>query len=224
MKPPKLFRWIRRRIRGKEPSGPTWHRAAVGGHWDTIGRLQFAFLESRGLQPHHYLLDVGCGSLRGGLHFVRYLDAGHYFGIDHEQALLDAGREVELAGAHLEHKDPQLFRSDAFDLSAVPPDRTFEFALAQSLFTHLTPEMIDLCIPKVMARLAPGGTFYATFQESEDGTIDPGKPHRWRDQERRGTHYPFLMFENLARKAQISVEYIGDWHHPRQQMMLAFRA
>lgn len=39
---------------------------AVGGDWEKIGKLQFEFLVSRGLRPHHRMLDIGCGTLRGG--------------------------------------------------------------------------------------------------------------------------------------------------------------
>ncbi len=42
---------------------------AVGGMWEEIGRLQFVFLVEKGLQPHHEMLDIGCGTLRGGRHF-----------------------------------------------------------------------------------------------------------------------------------------------------------
>ena len=58
------------------------HRELVGGLWEELGVLQFEFLVKRGLKPHHRLLDVGCGALRGGVHFVRYLDPGCYHGID----------------------------------------------------------------------------------------------------------------------------------------------
>jgi hypothetical protein len=37
------------------------HRESVGGLWDEIGELQADFLMSRGLRPHHRLLDIGCG-------------------------------------------------------------------------------------------------------------------------------------------------------------------
>ena len=51
-----------------------WHREAVGGLWDEMGRLQFDFLVAQGLQPHHKMLDIGCGSMRGGRHFVNHLE------------------------------------------------------------------------------------------------------------------------------------------------------
>jgi hypothetical protein len=60
-------------------------RRIVGGEWDEIGRLQFDFLKGAGLKLRHVLLDVGCGRLRGGVHFVAYLERGNYVGIDINQ-------------------------------------------------------------------------------------------------------------------------------------------
>jgi cyclopropane fatty-acyl-phospholipid synthase-like methyltransferase len=52
-----------------------------------------------GLKPEHYLLDIGCGSLRGGVHFIAYLEPRHYFGIDKDEQLLEAGRgEIQQLG------------------------------------------------------------------------------------------------------------------------------
>ena len=64
------------------PRKRDWHRAAVGGRWEEIGRLQFDFLVRQGLMPEHFFLDVGCGSWRGGVHFVDYLLSHRYFGVD----------------------------------------------------------------------------------------------------------------------------------------------
>src|SRR3989449_5135255 len=72
------------------------HREAVGGLWDEIGQLQIDFLVSQGLMPHHRLLDIGCGSLRGGVKMIRYLDVGHYAGVDLHESLINAGYEIEL--------------------------------------------------------------------------------------------------------------------------------
>jgi hypothetical protein len=210
-------------LRGARPRGPGWHRAAVGGMWEEVGALQFEFMVRHGLAPHHYLLDVGCGALRGGVHFIRYLEPAHYYGLEHEPATLEAGRTIELVRAGLEHKHPQLLLDDDFDLSTVPPAVRFDFMLAQSVFTHLTPAMIERCLRKVMPRLDGGGTFYATFHESRDGAVDDGKPHRWRSNERRGAKYPVGLFEDIARRIGARVAYIGEWNHPRHQKMLAFR-
>jgi hypothetical protein len=80
-------------IRNKE------HRALFGGLWDELGRLQLEFLVEAGLEPRHKLLDIGCGCLRGGIHYLDYLDEGNYFGLDVNSSLIEAGKiEVEEAG------------------------------------------------------------------------------------------------------------------------------
>jgi hypothetical protein len=64
------------------------HRDYIGGMWEEIGRLQFNFLRQQGLTPSHCLLDIGCGALRGGVHFITYLEPGHYLGLDKEKTLI----------------------------------------------------------------------------------------------------------------------------------------
>ena len=77
---------------------PNWHRRSIGNvrHWDTIGSLQFDYLVEHGLQPQHYLLDVGCGPIRGGMHFIRYLETGHYYGVDLNAPVLEETKRLEL--------------------------------------------------------------------------------------------------------------------------------
>ena len=58
------------------------HWGFVGGLWETLGQLQFDFITRRGLQTSDKLLDMGCGCFRGGIHFIRYLDNQHYYGLD----------------------------------------------------------------------------------------------------------------------------------------------
>jgi len=138
---------------------------------ERIGRLQFEFLVGRGLRPEHYLLDVGCGNLRGGVHFIRYLDPGHYYGIDKNPERLDQGRrEVKRLG--LADKHPRLVQIEDFNFQAL--NHTFDYALAQSLFTHLPLNSILRCLVMIEPVLRPGGEFYATFFETP--TANPTWP------------------------------------------------
>ena len=87
------------------------HRDLIGGKWSKIGRLQFDFLLEHGLQPQHKLLDIGCGCLRGGIHFINYLEANNYYGLDINESLIKAAwHEVKLA--QLAAKNPQLLVSE----------------------------------------------------------------------------------------------------------------
>jgi len=79
------------------------HRSFIGGMWNEIGTLQFEYLKSKGLKPAHKLLDVGCGSLRGGVHFVSYLNSHNYYGFDLNASLIEAGINIEIANLGLRY-------------------------------------------------------------------------------------------------------------------------
>jgi cyclopropane fatty-acyl-phospholipid synthase-like methyltransferase len=199
------------------------HRDFVGGMWDEIGALQFDFMRAQGLSPGDRLLDVGCGALRGGLHFIRYLDTGRYFGLDVNASLIDAGR-IELAAAHLEAKAPQLMVSDDFAVAAF--GATFRHALAVSLFTHLNMNLIVKCLARMREVLAEDGRFYASWWEA------PRSAHLAPIARASGFvtyytndsyHYSYAEMQGLAAMAGLQVTKIGDWGHPRGQRMLAFR-
>ena len=211
------------------------HRKRVGGLWDKIGRLQFEFLVQRGLRPTHFLLDVGCGSLRGGVHFIKFLDPGHYYGIDKSQELLAAGRDIELPRYGLVEKDPVLVEMDDFGFDRL--DRQFDVALAQSVFTHLPLNSVIRCLMNMEQALRPGGEFYATFFENPAGKrnllpiprpvigrgdeVRPRRLSSFFDQD--PYHYDVDTFRWICEGTELRVEYLGDWNHPRDQKMLLFR-
>lgn len=203
------------------PEGPdgvrtVGHRAYVGGMWWEIGRLQFSFLVEQGLRPHHYLLDIGCGALRAGIHLVPFLDAGHYMGIDREETLIRRGVEQELGQALLELKQPDLRVSSDFDFQQF--GQAPDYALAQSLFTHLTDRDIRRCL-RSLHRVAPShARLYATFFEARETVANPDRSH---------AHLPFRYtveeMEEMARETGWRLTYLGDWDHPRDQQMLLYR-
>jgi hypothetical protein len=82
------------------------HRDYVGALWEQVGILQFEFMVSQGLRPQHVLLDVGCGSLRGGVHFIPYLEPGNYLGIDKERRLIRSGLKREISKSCGNPRDP----------------------------------------------------------------------------------------------------------------------
>jgi SAM-dependent methyltransferase len=52
------------------------------GDFDRVGAIELAILREAGLEPHHVLVDFGCGAGRLALHAVPFLDRGEYVGID----------------------------------------------------------------------------------------------------------------------------------------------
>ena len=202
------------------------HRDHIGGLWDIVGKLQFDFLLSKGLKPHHFILDVGCGCLRGGVHFINYLDKGHYYGVDNNREIIEIGAKVELRKNRLFYKKPNLFISCDFNFT--PLNKKFDFILAQSVFTHLNLNDILLCLINIEKVLKDEGTFFATFFENYKG-FKYTKPLKLiRDQgvtffNKDGFHYDFRIFSALCSLLDLRVDYIGEWNHPRGQKMMSFR-
>jgi ubiquinone/menaquinone biosynthesis C-methylase UbiE len=199
------------------------HRDMVGGMWEEIGRLQFEFLRTRGLKPGHRLLDIGCGSLRGGIHAIDYLKRGNYYGLDINLSLIEAARhELHLAG--LTHKNPHLAISDRFELGLFR--QKFEYLLAHSVFTHVFANHIIRCLAEVREVLAPTGQFFATFflapQSVHLAPIvhQPGGVQTQYD--RNPFHYSADEIRAMAELADLSAEIIGEWNHPRGQQMVVF--
>ena len=195
--------------------------SAVGGLWDELGALQIDFLRSRGLRPDNTLLDYGCGCLRGGLHFIRYLDPGHYAGVDVSAAILDAGRGF-LVDAGLEGKQPELQRVDdlSFDWFA---GRKFDFVFAQSVFTHLPLDAIQTVIGNVPKVLGPDSEMYATFFEPgtevpclDGDNADPGDVCFNLDPDD-------LVTTAAASGLTVDVLTTANYPHPRGQRMLRVR-
>jgi SAM-dependent methyltransferase len=207
----------------------TRYKYEVGGLWDEMGRHQFGYLVEQGLQPSHYMLDVGCGSLRGGRHFIKYLEPGHYFGLDISDGLLNAGRAVIRREA-LEKKRPTLLRSDQFEFDRFERYGSFDVALAQSVFTHLPMNSVLLALLRIQHALRPGGRFFATFFENPAGrhNAEPVS-HKRADGpdfdthfDRDPYHYDLSTFDWMVDGTVLDLEYLGDWRHPRDQRMLLF--
>ncbi|MFD0772503.1 class I SAM-dependent methyltransferase [Streptomonospora algeriensis] len=197
------------------------HRKRVGAYWDQIGQLQFDFLVKQGLTPESKLLDVGCGSLRGGIHFIRYLNQGNYYGIDVDPALVKAGLEYELPAVGLSDRLPEdhLRVTTRFNANF---GVNFQFALAQSVFTHLPLNHIRLCLFRVAKVMPPGGRFYATFFEAPaDEPFD--KPYNKRYPEQDPYQYRPYELEWAANVAGWKFRNLGEWGHPRGQRMAEYR-
>jgi SAM-dependent methyltransferase len=202
------------------------HRDMVGGLWEDMGRLQLDFLQREGLTPESTLLDVGCGCLRAGVQFVRFLEPGRYYGIDANASLLKAGLEHELPRAGLAGRLPpdHLLVNDAFEGWRFGV--TFDYALAQSVFTHLPAAQIAGALRELARCIRPGGRLCATFFECKGAQVpesvvhEPGGVTSFRD--RDPFHYRFRDLAALCAGLPWNPVYLGGWGHPRDQRMIRF--
>ena len=209
-----------RGLRWRLRRDPLKHRRYVGDAWEDIGPIQRDFLVARGLAPGDILLDVGCGSLRGGRYLIEYLEPEHYLGMDQHAWLIRAGLKHELAPEVRGEKRPQFVVSSRFEFDKFRKRPTF--GLAQSLFSHLTPDNIRLCLTNLAGSAHAGARFYATFVPK--GALPIGHVNPERSDDFRAFHYDAEEILAIGRAAGWHADYIGDWGHPRGQQMLEFTA
>jgi SAM-dependent methyltransferase len=211
--------WRRRcKPEGVEGVRKLGHRGYVGKQWDEPGVRQFEFMKRRGLTEDSVLLDLGCGSLRGGVHFIPFLKPGHYLGIDKESSLIAAGTEKELGHGQLIERRPELVVSDAFEFERF--SKVADLAVSISLFSHLNRRDARCALTRLAAWAGSGLRLYATFFVAEDG------PKR-RNPPASHAHATFRYTEEEIRTfgaaAGFSVRHCEAWHDPlANQKMFEF--
>jgi SAM-dependent methyltransferase len=192
------------------------HREYVGGMWDQIGKLQFNFMVEQGLRPAHCFLDIGCGCLRGGRYFIKYLDKGNYLGIDKENKLIEIGITKEVGDYVYKDKEPQFVVSDCFEFEKF--SKKPQFSLAHSLFTHLNQPDIKLCLSNLRKFIDNKHVLFATFFEGHSGK-NVKISHSL-----KGFNYSRREMERFGYDEGWVSTYIGDWMHPRNQKMIKYEA
>ena len=194
---------------GLKPGDPHY-RAYVGPpeDYDLIAAMTFNLLTTLGLRQHHSLLDIGCGSLRIGRLLIPYLNRGKYFGVEPAEWLVAEGIKHELGETVVQAKRPTFFFTDSPE-TVVRAKVSFDFALAQSIFSHCGLDLVTGWLSAVSRSLAPDGGLIATFLPSDE------------DSQRAGWVYPECVnyrpatLERAASDANLRFEIL-DWRHPRQ--------
>ncbi len=189
--------------------GDSHYRAFVGppGDYDLIAAMTFNLLTTLGLRQHHRVLDIGCGSLRIGRLLIPYLNVGNYTGIEPNRWLIDEGIRQEVGQDQVRKKRPTFYASDSAE--GLPRDARFDFAFAQSIFSHCGSDLVARWLMDVAIHLQQSGTFAATFLPGDEDSQD------------RGWIYPACVtyrVETMARLAEdAGLQFLVlDWKHPRQ--------
>lgn len=200
------------------------HRTFIGGSWDTHGKRQLDFLTAQGLLPGHRLIDIGCGCFRAGRHFIDYLEPGNYYGIDANHSLIKAGYDVELSDEQRRKVPAEHLRAN--DRFNVDFGVTYDYAIANSVFSHVSLNHIRLCLYRLNAVMEPGGSFYATFfargkSTPLDFVRSTKKGKAYFTEKNLFWYYPSDL-KWASSFGSWEFEYIGDWGHPAGQRMARF--
>lgn len=167
--------------------------------WKMKRDFQIQFLTANGLRPEHYLLDLGCGTLRGGIPLIAYLQEGHYYGIEPRAEVLEQGRR-ELREAGLEGKRPVLGVGAAVADHRLP--RRFDYVWAFSVLIHMSDEMLGAALAFARAHLEADGRFYANVNIGD--TADQqwqGFPLVWRSR---------AFYDEACRRAGLVAQDVGS--------------
>jgi hypothetical protein len=136
---------------GFEPSEVYYHRG-LWGRFKPLDSWQFDILKQQGLEPQHDFLDIGCGIMRLGMRLIPYLDDDRYCGVDPLPAYIKLAhvymREV------VETTRKYRLSCDA-DFGFGVFERKFDFAMAQSVFTHMTFAQIERCLTALKPVMKP---------------------------------------------------------------------
>jgi len=192
------------------------YRQAVGPEdkYDLIGAHQFCVLVREGLRECHALLDIGCGSLRGGRLFIPYLQPDCYYGIEPNEDLISLAIANELGQDIIDIKYPRFRYNDTFCLTVFPEIKwewvMFDFILAQSIFSHSTQDQASTCIAEVAKVLKPDGKFLATFVK---GGYNDTNDH-W---SRPIVYRTSKFFDRLAKEHNLVYTELNDIMHPSWQ-------
>lgn len=177
---------------------------------DTFERLnrffQLDWLRDRlRMPPTVDFLDYGCGTASAGKHIVDYLDEGRYTGVDISAVSINEGRRI-LDSHGLGAKQPALHVIPDGDLAPLG-DKRFDIIWAQSVFTHLPPEVIEEVLVKLRAHLKPGGAIYAsaTLAGVGEGVLQVN-PHNWFQEP--------AVLAACGEAAGYAMERMEGWHHP----------
>lgn len=185
-----------------------------GGDFIKAGaRLMERFVRLGRLQTDHQVLDIGSGIGRAALPLTGYLGAnGGYEGFD----VVELG--VHWCTEQITRRYPNfrftyvplandLYRTDGSDAASFRfpyEDDRFDFAIANSLFTHMLPEEVGNYLGEIRRVLKPGGKCYATFfiLNETSKKLMAGQP----EFQFRHDHGNYFLFDEKVKSANVGFE------------------
>ncbi|HKA13382.1 MAG TPA: class I SAM-dependent methyltransferase [Myxococcota bacterium] len=215
-----LARLFPTRFRAAAPEGR--HGRVGAPHlWRMQRAFQIDFLQRMGLAKEHQLLDLGCGTLRGGLPLIAYLSAGNYTGIDVRAEIVDEAMR-ELEEACLEQRYPRICLVDS--LADLDLNASYDFIWAFSVLLHLEDPELETALAFAARHLRAEGSFYANVHLG-DGRLGTwaGYPvvARPLDWYRARAHEAGLTADSLGRLCALG--HLSGDRNSDSQFMLCFR-
>ncbi len=201
---------------GYEPAEVFFYRGLWARH-DQFRDWPFEALRAHGLQPHHQVLDIGCGFGKLAMRLVDWLEDDHYCGIDPVPGYIHLAEIYLQKVSHARHRYQLLCDGEfAFERFA----RRFDFAMAHSVFTHLSFQQIEQCLRRLQTVMQPGGSLLFTVciggEEREEHVVYGNNIPMI-----KSYHRDLSFYATLAERLGIVIEALEQPPHPTQQVCLA---
>ncbi|KAJ0748597.1 putative S-adenosyl-L-methionine-dependent methyltransferase [Helianthus annuus] len=131
------------------------HHSNYGEPW-AGGRDVFEFLaESSKLTPESRVLEIGCGTLRVGLHFISYLNPEHFHCLERDELSLMAAFRYELPSHGLLQKRPLIVKGEDMDFGRFGSGFDYDLIYASAVFLHMPDKLVWVGLERLVGRLKP---------------------------------------------------------------------
>lgn len=154
--------WFGRNIRN---AAVRQHAREFVGTDETIGDLQLALLVSEGCKPTSQVLEVGCGALHTAIPTVRFLEVGHYVGVDPAVWLREAAMTRPQVRQLMSDRKARFLDVDTFDASGL--GLTYDFVISHSILSHAAADQLSEYLANTSKALSPGGKIIASIRLAE---------------------------------------------------------
>jgi len=144
----------------------------IKGLYDvSTGPLFVDFLKEEGVLPHHRFLDFGCGYGRVGIPLLRYLQPGHYVGIDLSSERVRLAKEY-VAYEQLESMAPEFYPARKDNSLEFLAAASFDVIWAFSVFSHMPIEDVSDCLAQLKRLLKHDGVLIANYDVATERKVE----------------------------------------------------
>ncbi|KAJ0704031.1 putative S-adenosyl-L-methionine-dependent methyltransferase [Helianthus annuus] len=131
------------------------HHSNYGEPW-AGGRDVFEFLaESSKITPESRVLEIGCGTLRVGLHFIDYLIPEHFHCLERDELSLMAAFRYELPAHGLLQKRPLIVKGEDMVFERFGSGFDYDLIYASAVFLHMPDKLVWVGLERLVGRLKP---------------------------------------------------------------------
>lgn len=160
--------------------------------------FQINFLKKVGLLPDHFVCDIGCGTLRGGIPIINYLNGSRYYGLESRAFVIEEAKR-ELVENNLQGKNPKIVLMSNAENEL--RDIKFDIIWAFSVLIHMTDTILEEAFQLVASHLKSNGAFYFNVNIGKNERIGSwqGYPVNAR---------PLHFYQTIANRVNMDVEMV----------------